>query len=298
MLVITRERLFAIGIRQAHSSLKSNAQRLSSRIVLFLSVPYDALKEDNLHRYFGEDAKRSWPVQTNSDLEALVTKRTSKVDALESAEVQLEINFNKNKAKGDQSQPNGQSTLDSIRQKSRPKTRTHYGIGEKEDSIEKLRKEISSIATQIQEKRKSTTTRHSSYGNAIFVEYDNPSSAYQACQQVHHHSPLALQPRLIGVQPKEVLWSNLTIDPSLRLTYSYMATAFVTATIILWSIPIGIVGTLSNITYLANKVKFLNFINDLPPVILGLLTGFLPPFLLSYFVSYVPFFFRCEYVPH
>jgi len=55
------------------------------------------------------------------------------------------------------------------------------------------------------------------------------------------------------------------------------------------------VGTLSNINYLADKVHFLRFVYDLPPAVLGVLTGLLPPLILSSFISYVPKFMRCTY---
>ena len=101
-----------------------------------------------------------------------------------------------------------------------------------------------------------------------------------------------LQPKYIGVQPKEVIWQNLNLDPSLRITYSYIAIGIAIATIILWSIPVGIIGTISNINYLTDKVRFLRFINKLPAPILGLITGLVPPLLLSTAVSYVPYFFK------
>jgi hypothetical protein len=79
-----------------------------------------------------------------------------------------------------------------------------------------------------------------------------------------------------------------------RISRDYVATAFIAATILLWSIPIGIVGAISNINYLARRFHFLRFIDKLPGPVLGLLTGLLPPYLLSEFVSYVPKFFRCK----
>jgi hypothetical protein len=54
------------------------------------------------------------------------------------------------------------------------------------------------------------------------------------------------------------------------------------------------VGTISNINYLTGRFHFLRFINDLPTAVLGLLTGLLPPYLVSELVSYVPKIFRCE----
>ncbi|KAI9876392.1 MAG: hypothetical protein M1823_007291, partial [Watsoniomyces obsoletus] len=101
-----------------------------------------------------------------------------------------------------------------------------------------------------------------------------------------------MQEKFISIQPKEVLWKNLNMKPSQRVSYWYLATALAAATTIFWVIPVGLVGTLSNIDYLTDKVHFLRFINNLPAPVLGFLTGFVPPFLLSTLVSYVPYFFR------
>jgi hypothetical protein len=60
--------------------------------------------------------------------------------------------------------------------------------------------------------------------------------------------------------------------------------------IIFWAIPVAFVGALSNINYLTNKVHFLSFINKIPTVILGLVTGLLPTILLAVLMAVVPIF--------
>src|SRR6202012_1612872 len=83
MFTIARERLWLIGLRQAWTVSKRNASRLSSRTVLFLSCPRDALQESNMHRFFGDNAVRIWPVTRVASLEALVSHRDSKLSQLE-----------------------------------------------------------------------------------------------------------------------------------------------------------------------------------------------------------------------
>lgn len=89
-----------------------------------------------------------------------------------------------------------------------------------------------------------------------------------------------------------MIWKNITLSLQTRLSKAGIATIFIIALIILWSIPIGLVATLSNITYLTDKVKFLRFINNFPPWLLGLITGLLPPYLMSSLIAYVPKFMR------
>jgi hypothetical protein len=57
-----------------------------------------------------------------------------------------------------------------------------------------------------------------------------------------------------------------------------------------------VVGSISNINYLTDKVHFLSFINDIPKVILGVVTGLLPAILLSVLMSLVPVVCRCKYL--
>ena len=290
ILLITRERLFVISLRLAHATLKQNAGRLSSRVVLFLSVPSEALQAQDLEKSFGANAVRSWPVPKLSDLQGLVDERSSKIEKLEEVELQLEKNLAKSSAgRTDSQRDNDQSES---HRNSRPTKKSYYLFGEHIDILSTLRQEIPKLDKKIKTVREEREHDLTADSNAIFIEYKDQSSAQQALKTVKHDKLLALRPRFAGVQPKEVLWSNLNMDPSLRISYHYLATALVIATIILWSIPVGIVGTISNISYLTDKVRWLRFIDNLPDPILGFLTGFIPPYVLSELVSYVPNLFR------
>lgn len=165
-------------------------------------------------------------------------------------------------------------------------------MGEQIDSITQARKDLLNVLSDVDRVRTADSSSTIKHTGAVFVEFKDQRSAHQAFQVVQHPSPLTFQPRYIGVLPKEVNWQGLNLDPSLRISYSYLAVALAVAIIIFWSIPVGIIGTISNINYLTDKFKFLRFINNLPDPILGILTGLVPPFLLSTVVSYVPYFFK------
>ncbi|GAW13764.1 hypothetical protein ANO14919_031530 [Xylariales sp. No.14919] len=89
MFTITRERLWLIGLRQAWALSTPNAKRVSSRTVLFLSAPEDALEQNNMIRYFGNGAIRIWPVTKLEALQTLVSERDALVEKLESEEALL-----------------------------------------------------------------------------------------------------------------------------------------------------------------------------------------------------------------
>ncbi|OCT50030.1 hypothetical protein CLCR_06628 [Cladophialophora carrionii] len=283
VLLITRERLFVIGLRQAYQTIPLNASRLSSRVVLYLSAPTEALKEENLRRFFGENAVRSWVVSDFSHVEKIVSKRNSKVDHLEGLELQLLKNANKSKEN---------DTASSQSEDYRPTHKIKYLAGDEVDSISRTRQELKDILSDLDRVRQADASGPNRHTGAIFVEFKDQRSAHQAFQLVQHPSPLTLQPRYVGVQPREVNWQNLNLDPALRITYSYLAVALAVAIIVFWSIPVGLIGTISNINYLTDKIKFLRFINNLPGPVLGLLTGLVPPLLLSTVVSYVPYFLK------
>ncbi|KAJ9630118.1 hypothetical protein H2204_008623 [Knufia peltigerae] len=290
LLLITRERLFIVGLRQAYQTIPLNNTRLSARVVMFLAVPPDGLRPENLQRYFGKDAVRSWPASKLGQLESKVGKRNSQVDKLEEAELDFLRKANK---KGHDTR-NGRdgTTVATSAEDHRPVHRTHYVLGDKTDSISHLQEEITSMASDVDKMRQAGVNESNIRHGAVFVEFKDQAAAHLAFQQVRHASPLSLQPKFVGVQPKEVLWQNLNLDPSLRISYSYLAIALALATIILWSIPVGIIGTISNINYLTDKFHWLRFINKLPEPVLALLTGLVPPLLLSTVVSYVPYFFK------
>lgn len=104
-----------------------------------------------------------------------------------------------------------------------------------------------------------------------------------------------MAPRYIGLEPTQVIWSNLRIKWWER-TIRYTGTvALVIALIIFWAIPTAVVGAISNIDNLTNMVPFLKFIEHVPPWIKGVITGLLPSVLMAVLMAMVPIFFRCEF---
>lgn len=302
MVLVARERIFLIGLRQAYLLSKSNAGRLSSRTVLFLSAPKEVVNEENLHRIFGDGARRQWIVTNLDDLESLVSDHNDSAMILEAAEVKwlrkvnkkrLQSSLKSNNRNGYRLEDGGE--LSSMDKELRPTHRLPPLVGERVDTIQWSRNQVSEKASQVERHRELISKRISNHPCAVFVEFVNQAAAQKAYQQLSYHQPLHLKPRYMRVVPKEVIWKNLCLSPASRISRGYVATAFIAATILLWSIPIGIVGTISNINYLTERFHFLRFINKLPDSVLGLLTGLLPPYLISEMVSYVPKFFRCKY---
>tara|TARA_R110002003_G_scaffold288_4_gene18356 strand:+ start:31716 stop:32900 length:1185 start_codon:yes stop_codon:yes gene_type:complete len=302
MFTVARERLWLIGLRQAWNLSKTNARRLSSRTVLFLSAPTATLDEGNMQRFFGNDAVRIWPATKADKLQALVSSRNSKVEELESAELSLILKVNEKGRKRQNKNSRRAVTYDSfsdgMRKSLRPTHRLKTApVGKQVDSIDWYRKQIKDNEDEIEKARQSNESVDSQGGAAaVFVEFKSQAAAQRACQQIASADILSLTPRYTGVLPNEVVWENLTLAPARRLSQEGVALALVIATIIFWSIPVSLVGAVSNIGYLAENFKWLAFLNNLPPTIMSLLSGLLPPLLLSMLASYVPNIFRCKWI--
>ncbi|KAK8061576.1 hypothetical protein PG994_007942 [Apiospora phragmitis] len=294
MFTVARERLWLVGLRQAWTLSKSNANRLSSRTVLYLSAPRDALEDSNMHRFFGDAAVRIWPATKNETLESLVAARNSKVEQLESAEMTLIRNADKkgrNAAKHNGTETVSYNELsDGVKATVRPKRLLKSG--KKVDSIRWLREQVKETESDIEEARNANEIGHPQGAAAVFVEFKTQADAQRACQQVASANLLALTPRHTDIPPNEVIWKNLTIPPARRASQEGLALAIVITTIVFWSIPSGFVGLVSNIGYLAENVEWLGFLKRLPKPAIGLLSGLLPPLVTSALSKYVPNIFR------
>jgi hypothetical protein len=74
-----------------------------------------------------------------------------------------------------------------------------------------------------------------------------------------------------------------------RLLISYAATA---ALIIFWAIPVAFVGLISNLHSLATTATWLNWIDKIPTVVTGIVSGILPPVLLAVLMMLLPIILR------
>ena len=131
--------------------------------------------------------------------------------------------------------------------------------------------------------------------NSAFITFTSLAAAHRAAQiklPEKKYVPFKLE-RTLAPQPAEIIWSNLRISYPERIVRFAATTGFVTVMIIFWAIPVAIVGSISNINYLTNRVHFLKFILNIPPVILGIVTGLLPSIMLAILMALLPIILRC-----
>lgn len=136
--------------------------------------------------------------------------------------------------------------------------------------------------------------------NSAFIQFNTQLAAHMACQSVASHKPMYLAPRYIETAPEDVVWDNMQLVWWQRLIRVYAINGAIAALIVFYAIPTAFVGTISNITYLTNQLKWLNFIYKLPSQLLGLITGLLPSVMLSLWLAILPFILRvaCTWQGH
>lgn len=176
-----------------------------------------------------------------------------------------------------------------IPQEERPTHRPLANFGRRVDTIRWTRKRLKKLGKEIAKVRKRINRGDS--GNplpAAFIEFTNQNEAQIAYQSLTHHRPSHMSQRYIGVRPYEILWFSLRMRWWERIVRRFGILTATTLMTVFWSIPCAFVGLTSNINYLADKISFLSWLNDLPPTILGFVTGLLPALMLSLLMSIVP----------
>lgn len=298
MFMITRECIFYINLRQAYLMSPLYAKRMSSRTVLFTSVPPAYMNETAIRSILGEHVLRVWFPTNTKELEDLVEERDKTAIRLENAETKLIKTANAARLKGTGNKEavdggeSGSALSNWLKPKDRPTHRLKPLIGKKVDTINWCRAELPGMIHKVDEEQAKHRSRDAEMLSSIFVEFDTLAEAQAAYQSLTHHQILHMAPRFTGMVPEEIVWSNLRIKWWERIIRLTVTIAVIVATIIFWSIPVAFIASISNINYLTTTFPWLGFINDIPDVILGVITGLLPVVLIAILVALFPIFLR------
>ena len=306
--MVMRESIYYINLRQAYLLSPLYASRMSSRTVLFTSVPNAYLDEPKLRRMFGTQVKNLWIANECKEIEDLVEERDKVAFKLEAAETKLVKLANaarlksikkggaheNNLAGADVDGESGSAAARWLKPKDRPTHRLKFLIGKKVDTINWCRQELERIIPKVDALQAKYRAGEGKFINSVFVEFYTQSQAQAAYQSLTHHQALHMSPRFIGISPEAVIWKNLKINWASRVVRNILVLAFVTVLIIFWSIPVAFVGVLSNIKALEATpgLTWLSFLNKIPSVIFGLVQGLLPSVLLAVLMSLLPIILR------
>ncbi|EGV60586.1 hypothetical protein PSN45_001647 [Yamadazyma tenuis] len=294
MAVIFRELFFYNSIRCAALASPKYAKKLSSRTILFQSVPDALLDEKQFFKMFN-GVKRVWVVRNLRKLDGKIRRRTNLVHKLEAAENSLLAKAYKRKLKSEKKKvlvedPGNINSY--VPEKKRPRHRANGLFKSKVDTIDYCLEEIPKVDAEVKKLQKAHKT--SKPKNSIFVEFENQYTAQLAFQSTIHHNPLRMKACATGMEPGDVIWANLRLFWWEANVRTLIAIAAVTAVIILWAVPVAFVGVISNITYLTNKLPWLRWILKLKKKLLGIITGLLPTILLKVLFAVLPVFIRAN----
>ncbi len=303
--MIARENIFYINLRQAYLLSPLYSNRISSRTVLFTSVPEDFLDEAKLRKTFGKQVKNIWIANECEKIEELVKERDKVAYKLEAAETKL-IKLagaarlkaiKKGTVPPEEAEPNLDGESGSIAArwvdpKQRPTHRLKFLIGKKVDTINWCRSELERLVPEVDALQDSYRAGEGKFTCAVFIEFYTQTEAQAAYQSLAHHQALHMAPRFIGVDPEQVIWENLKINWASRVVRNIIVLAFISVLIIFWSIPVGLVGILSNIHSLIDRAPWLGWLNKIPKPIFGVIQGLLPAVLLAVLMALLPIILR------
>lgn len=181
-------------------------------------------------------------------------------------------------------------------------------MGEKVDTIEWCRREIAKCSAELENGRgllrqeialAKTATIEANWKDmrypplsSAFILFNQQIAAHMAAQILTHNLPYRMADKYTEVAPADVIWGNLGLNPyeqRVRRLISYAATA---GLIVLWAFPITFVGILTNIVGLCKTYSWLSWLCKLPDVVVGVLSGVLPPVGLAILMMLLPIVLR------
>ena len=310
MYMVTRESIFYINLRQAYLLSPLYASRMSSRTVLFTSVPAEFQDEVKIRRMYGNKIKNLWIASDCKEIEETVDERDKIAMKLEAAETKLVKLSNAARLKaakkgasndherlgdsmdGDGAGESGSAAARWIKPSQRPTHRLKPIIGKKVDTINWCRSELERLIPKVDALQAKHRAGESKFIPSVFIEFYTQAEAQSAYQSLAHHQPLHMSPRFIGINPEEVIWKNLQLKWASRVVRNIATIAFVIALVIFWAIPVGFVGAVSNIAALIKIAPWLAWIDKIPSSLLGVIQGLLPAILLGVLMALLPIILR------
>lgn len=278
-----------------------------AKSMLVTGVPNEYLSETKLSQIYGQlpgGVEKVWVNRNMKDLPKKVEARDKLVLKLESAVTKLiktaDKLVRKGKVEGAQLDPNAQPPLDVaeryVPEKKRPTMRLGKVpcCGEKVDTIKYCRSEIQRLNQEIESERQRAMNDYEEYPpqSSAFVLFHEQLSAQLAASTEACHTPYRMAERYTEAHPKDVIWSNLNMNPYEKKLRSILFWIVTWLTIIFWIIPVALVSVFSQVDYLTEKVKFLSWIREIPNVPLGIIKGILPVAALAVLNMLLPIWLR------
>ena len=251
--MVTKESIYYINVRNAYQLSPLYARRISSRTVLFTSVPKEYVNEAKMRELFGNKVKNIWLMTDTKTLSEKVEQRDKIGMKLEAGETKLIKLSNEARMKSIKEggrdvevDPAGRTDVEAesgsaasrwIQPKQRPTHRIgKFGlIGKKVDTINWCRSELQRLIPEIDAEQATHKAGEAKPSAAVFIEFYTQAEA-QVVFQEGGGNKMALNkaPRVVGVTPEDVVWSNLPMNPKVRMIRNTLTISLVVLTIIYW----------------------------------------------------------------
>lgn len=283
VFLIYRELVYYTTFRHAAQTTPYYDSLLSTRVLMLSEIPKKYYDEDELRMSFPL-ATNIWYARKYKELQKKVKERTKVAKKYEGAANKVIRKAMKMRVKAEKKGKPVPEPADDINTylkdgKKRPTHRLKFLIGKKVDTLDYGKERIGELNTEIEKDQREHNTNEQML--TVFLEFPTQLELAKAYQAVPFHPDLKLTRRRSGVSPDDVIWSNLSISKKERYLRYLGCNTFLTLMVIFWCVPVFVVGTISNINFITEKLKFLSFINDVPGVIKGVITGLLPVVLLA-----------------
>ena len=159
-------------------------------------------------------------------------------------------------------------------------------VGAKVDTIYYCRKEVARLSLEIEDDQ--ANPERYPLMNSAFVQFNHQVAAHMACQSLSHHLPKQMAPRLVEIDPNDVIWSNMSIPWWQSYIRTSAVVTVVAGMIILWTFPVVFTASLSQISAVAHQYTWLHWLLRAPTVILNIIQGVLPALLLGILMFLLP----------
>lgn len=165
-----------------------------------------------------------------------------------------------------------------------------FSLGAKVDVIVYCRLQLIELNKEIEEDEKNL--EKFPLMNSAFIQFNHQVAAHMACQSITHHRPKNMGPRILEIDPKDVIWDNLSTPWWTAYLKTTLVIAIIIGIVILWAFPMAFVGLLSQLDSIATTVKWLHWVADLPKWVKSLAQGALPPALQAVLLLILPMIIR------
>ena len=163
-------------------------------------------------------------------------------------------------------------------------------IGKKVDTIYYCRREVDRLNVEIEQDQ--SEPDKFPLMNSAFVQFNHQVAAHMACQAVSHHIPNQMAPRLVEISPNDVLWGNMSITWWERYLRTAAVIALIAGLIVGWAFPVAFTGLVSQVRYLEQNYRWLEWLSRAPQWIIAIIQGILPQLLLAILLAVLPLILR------